>query len=123
MNTVLPKIEATGDESLLEVVPVASIIGTHQPAADPMPLTPPPSSPAEAPSSPVDKPQPYTSLSQMEIDNFLERPHTIMGVTLFTYYLPFIGSIMNVPIVIAAWHVKLVVCLPIANSSIFSFKT
>ena len=78
--TVLPRIEAAGDESLLQVVPVASILGTQQPVADPAPLASLPSSPPEAPSSPVNKPQAYASLSQLEIDDFLDRPRTMMGV-------------------------------------------
>ena len=80
MTTVMPKIEATGDESLLEVVPAASILGTHQPIVDPEPLTPPPSSPVEVPSSPADKPQPYASLFQTKVEHFLNNPRTMMGV-------------------------------------------
>ena len=79
MNTVLPKIEATGDESLLEVAPVASILGTHQPAADPAPLTPPPSSEVKTPAFSKEN-QPYASLSQTKVEGFLNNPRTMMGV-------------------------------------------
>ena len=78
MNTVLPKIEATGDESLLEVVPVASILGTHQ-SAPTTALTPPTSSTAAA-SSLAPEVKPYTSLSQTKVERFLNNPRTMMGV-------------------------------------------
>lgn len=83
MTVVLPKILATGDETFLEVVPVAAILGTPLPAAGPAPPTPPASSPIKASSSPMDERQPYASLSQTEVHDFLKDPRTMMG-TRFT---------------------------------------
>lgn len=72
----MPKIDA-GNESLLEVVPVASILRAHQSRSHPDLPTPTPSSPVEPPSAGI---KPYIAISRAQAEHFLDSPRTMMGV-------------------------------------------
>ena len=77
MATVMPRIAATGDESLLTVIPVTSILGIRQPVDAAPPNTPPARS-AERPSAPVVV-EPYVWLAKSQADRYLNTPRAMMG--------------------------------------------